>query len=86
MTTSQGQGLGQGLGSGPGSGQGLGSGQGQGQGSTTNDGNEANDASQLALIYLKLLPLTGNSDVITHFLCVQIDLPLTQVVMDRWLG
>ena len=81
MTTSQGPGQGQGLGSGQGSGPGQKQGQGQGLSSTNNDGNDANDASQLALIYLKLLPLTGNSDVITHFLCVQIDLPLTQVVM-----
>jgi hypothetical protein len=30
-----------------------------------------------ALVYLKLFPLTGSSDVVSHFLGVQIDLPLT---------
>ena len=44
---------------------------------------DEHDPSQLALIYLKLLPLTGNNDMITHFLCVQIDLPLTQVIVYR---
>jgi hypothetical protein len=31
------------------------------------------------LIYLKLFPLTGDSDKVTHFMGVLIDLPLTQV-------
>jgi hypothetical protein len=30
-----------------------------------------------ALIYLKLFPLTGDSDMVSHFMGVQIDLPLT---------
>ena len=46
------------------------------------------DPLQPALVYLKLYPLTGTSggDIITHFLGVQIDLPLVQAEKEALLA
>ena len=38
-----------------------------------------------ALIYLKLFPLTGESDMVSHFMGVQIDLPLSSAERDALL-
>ena len=38
-----------------------------------------------ALIYLKLFPLTGDTDMVSHFMGVQIDLPLSAAEKDALL-